>query len=52
MAKQKPNFPMDTGAKKTIPSTGYKKPTYANNQDKLGHRHTAPTKAQVNYKGK
>lgn len=48
--KQKPNFPMDTGKKKTT-NTGFKKPTYADNQGKLGHRHTAASKAQPNYKG-
>lgn len=47
----KKNYPMDKCAPKTVPNTGYKKPSYANNQGALGHRHTAATKAPKNYKG-
>lgn len=50
MASAPKNYPMDTGKPKTT-STGYKKPTYANNQNKLGGRNTAPAKAPKNYKG-
>lgn len=47
---QKPNYPMDTGKVRTT-TTGYKKPTYSNNQGALGHRHTAASKAQPEYRG-
>jgi hypothetical protein len=46
----KHNYPMDTCKPKTT-TTGYKKPSYSNNQGSLGHRHTAPSKAPKNYKG-
>lgn len=46
----KKNYPMDKCAPKTH-TTGYKKPTYANNNNKLGGRNTAPSKAPKNYKG-